>query len=264
MDPISDQNYLKNEQYRQGDHLDARIQLHRRYSVNPTVYFEWMYDLLDLQAGMKVMEVGCGTGELWRTNLPRLPDVLPVTMLDLSAGMAAAARATLNHDARFRFAAADAQHLPFSNGQFEQVIANYMLYHVPDIPLAVRELRRVLIPGGRLCAATNGRTHMIELHDLMQRFGLRVSQQYDFTARYGLENAPRILGDCFDHVEVVPFVDRLFVTDAAALMDYIRSMVGIWHFDPEGLTGIEQWVAGEIRDKGGFTIHKSGGVVLAW
>lgn len=264
MDPISNQEYLKKDQYRQGDHLDARIQLHRRFSVNPSNYFEWMYDLLDLQAGMPVMEVGCGTGEIWRTNQTRLPAELRVTMLDLSAGMAAAARTTLNGDTRFDFAAADVQHLPFSTGQFERVIANYMLYHVPDIPKAVRELRRVLAPGGRLCAATNSSYHMRELGDLMNRFGLRHSKLHDFAARYGLENAPGILGECFEHVEVVPFIDSLFVTETRALLDYIRSMVGIWNFPTGAEEGIEGWVNAEIQANGGFTIHKASGTVLAW
>lgn len=264
MDPISDQEYLKKDQYRYGDHLNARVQLHRRFSVNPTNYFEWMYDLLDLKTGMPVMEVGCGTGEIWRTNQPRLPADMQATLLDLSTGMAASARAVLNGDIRFDFAAADVQRLPFSTGQFERVLANYMLYHVPDISLAVRELRRVLAPGGRLCAATNSTGHMRELGDLMNRFGLRRSELHDFAARYGLENAPAILGESFEHVEVIPFIDSLFVTETRALVDYIHSMTGIWNFPPGAEEEITAWVNAEIQTNGGFTIHKASGAVLAW
>jgi len=264
MDPISDQEYLKKEQYRQGDRLDARVQLHRRFSTNPTVYFEWMFDHLQLQSNMQLLEIGCGTGELWRANLPRIPEMLKITLLDLSTGMAADARTNINNDPRFNFASADAQHLPFPGSQFERVIANYMLYHVPDISQAVRELRRVLVPGGVLCAATNSINHMRELHDLMLRFGLSVNTLPDFAARYGLENAPQILGEYFDHVEVIPFIDSLLVTEAGALTAYIRSMNGMWHFVPGALDKLEQWVVEEIRAKGGFSIQKASGVVLAW
>ncbi|MHB1120789.1 MAG: class I SAM-dependent methyltransferase, partial [Bellilinea sp.] len=113
MDPISDQDYLKKEQYRKGDRLDARVQLHRRFSTNPTVYFEWMYDHLQLQSNMRVLEAGCGTGELWRANLQRLPDGLKITLFDLSTGMAADTRTTVSNDSRFNLSSADAQHLPF-------------------------------------------------------------------------------------------------------------------------------------------------------
>ncbi|MHB0924609.1 MAG: class I SAM-dependent methyltransferase [Bellilinea sp.] len=264
MDPISDQDYLKKEQYRKSDRLDARVQLHRRFSTNPTVYFEWMYDHLQLQSNMRVLEAGCGTGELWRANLQRLPDGLKITLFDLSTGMAADTRTTVSNDSRFNLSSADAQHLPFASSQFQRVIANYMLYHVPDISQAVRELRRVLVPGGVLCAATNSNNHMRELHELLLRFGLSVNTLPDFAARYGLENAPQILGEHFDRVEVIPFVDSLFVTDATALTAYIRSMSGMWHFVPGALEDLEQWVVEEIRTKGGLSIQKASGLVLAW
>ncbi|HAL15535.1 MAG TPA: hypothetical protein DCP32_01910 [Anaerolineaceae bacterium] len=261
---ISDQNYLKNQQYRSGDNLDARIQLHRRFSTNPTIYFEWMFDQLNLQAGMQVLEVGCGTGEFWRTNLPRLPDNLRPKLLDLSAGMAAVARASVRQDTRFSFTTADAQNLPFGDRRFDVVLANYMLYHVPNIPQAVRELRRVLVPGGRLCAATNGTSHMQELRELMHRFHLQHAEVPDFVGRYGLKNAPSILRSSFEHVNVIPFNNTLFVTETQPLIDYIHSMVGLWNFPPDAELDLVKWVEFEIQTKGGFTIHISSGVVLAW
>lgn len=263
MEPNTEKNYLTLHQYRDGENLNARIQLHRRFSTNPAIYFEWIYDHLAFLPGMKILEVGCGTGEFWRVNHERLPAQLTATLLDLSPGMAAQSRISVNNDSRFSYCAADVQSLPFLDGQFECGIANYMLYHVPDISHAVRELRRVLVPGGLLCAATNGNHHMEELYDLMKRHGLKVSPEYHFTARYGLENAAGILGACFDQVEVIPYIDSLFVTDPDALMAYVRSMRGIWNLEPEAEIEMEVWLAAEIRKKGGFRIQKASGLVLA-
>ncbi len=263
MNPNTEKDYLTHFQYRDGENLNARIQLHRRFSTNPGVYFEWMYDQLAFQPGMKILEVGCGTGEFWLANHGRLPSQLAAALVDLSPGMAAESRTTVKNDPRFGFCAADVQSLPFTDTQFDRILANYMLYHVPDIPLAVRELRRVLAPGGLLCAATNGIHHMQELHDLMNRYGLKVNPEYHFTARYGLENAAEILGANFDTIEVVPYIDSLFITDAGALMAYIRSMRGIWHLEPEALVEMEAWLAAEIHEKGGFSIQKISGLALA-
>lgn len=263
MSLLHDQNYLKNDQYRQGDHLDARIQLHKRFSTNPSVYFEWMLDQLKTDKGAKVLDVGCGTGELWAANLRRLPPGVQAILMDLSAGMAVSARKNLPVQV-FNFGCADVQSLPFEEHRFDRVVANYMLYHVPDISLAVRELRRVLKPGGILCAATNGNQHMLELFQLMRQFSVTISTQADFTSRYGLENASHILGEHFAHVQIVPFTDSLFVTDASALLNYIHSMVGYWQVDPYADAAIKQFVEEEIRSKGGFTIHKASGAVLAW
>ena len=264
MTNVSDQNYLKDQQYRNGNNLDARIQLHLRFSTNPSSFFEWMFDQLNLQPAMNVMEIGCGTGAFWRANIQRLPTNIRSTLLDLSSGMVTAARSSVNRDARFSFAAADAQNLPFSDHQFDAVLANHMLYHVPNISQAVKELRRVLLPGGRLCASTNGTGHLRELRDLMRRFGLDDAAVPGSFARYGLDNAPEILGECFEHVEVVPFIDSLFVTETQPLMNYIHSMIGIWNVPKDVDFEIEKWINAEIAAKGGFSIQKIGGLVLAW
>lgn len=264
MDLISDPKYLKQEQYRQGNRLDARVQLHRKFSVNPVIYFEWMFDLVKIGEGMQVLEIGCGTGEFWRTNLTRLPKGLKPILADLSAGMVASARTILQNASPYSFCAADAQDLPFSTGYFDRVLANYMLYHVPDIPRSISELRRVLKTGGVLCAATNGMNHMVELYNVLQQFGVSGASLPSFTARYGLENAPALLGSSFEHVQVIPFVDHLFITETAPLMAYIRSMTGFWHLASDAEMELEKWVASEISHKGGFTITKSSGVVLAF
>lgn len=264
MNTVSDQNYLKSQQYRNGNNLDARIQLHFRFSTNPTNFHEWMFDQINLQPAMKVMEIGCGTGAFWKTNIQRLPANLQSVLLDLSSGMVSAARSSFNRDERFTFGAADAQNLPFGDCQFDVALANHMLYHVPNISQAVKELRRVLSQGGRLCASTNGTGHLRELRDMMRRFGLDDSAVPGSFARYGLDNAAEVLGEYFSHVKVLPFVDNLFVTETQPLMDYIHSMIGIWNVPDDAESAMDKWITAEIAAKGGFTIQKVGGVVLAW
>src|ERR1700683_2753522 len=64
---------------------------------------------------------------------------------------------------------ADITALPFRDGTFDVVLAAHMLYHVPDRPAAVRELRRVLAPGGVCIAVTNGARHLRSLRGLVER-----------------------------------------------------------------------------------------------
>jgi ubiquinone/menaquinone biosynthesis C-methylase UbiE len=63
----------------------------------------------------------------------------------------------------------DVEALPFDDDSFDLVLANYMLYHVPDLDQAIAELRRVLCPGGTLLAATNGQGHMHELWQMEEQ-----------------------------------------------------------------------------------------------
>ena len=63
------------EQYRDSSNLEIRIRLHERYSVNQETWFSWLFRQYHLENGMKVLEVGCGNGELWKKNAAAIPDV---------------------------------------------------------------------------------------------------------------------------------------------------------------------------------------------
>jgi SAM-dependent methyltransferase len=109
-----------------------------------------------------VLEVGGGEGEL----AERLQNELGVEVvgIDQSEGMVELQRSR-GVDARV----GDVRHLPFDAGEFDVVLAAWMLYHVPDLDGALAELVRVLEPNGRLVAVTNAVDHLQELSDLAQR-----------------------------------------------------------------------------------------------
>jgi SAM-dependent methyltransferase len=112
-------------------------------------------------APRRVLEVGCGRGELAERLLQA---GLEVVACDQSERMVELTRAR-GVDARV----AEVQDLPFPDGTFDVAVANFMLYHVPDVDRALAELRRVLRGGGRLVAATNGVDQLKELWELVGR-----------------------------------------------------------------------------------------------
>ncbi|NJN81943.1 MAG: hypothetical protein HC802_06415 [Caldilineaceae bacterium] len=74
MSDMTDSEILRTVQYKDSRNLDARIALHRDYSVNQYSFARWEFDhYLDLPADAKVLEVGCGPGSLWTENLDRIP-----------------------------------------------------------------------------------------------------------------------------------------------------------------------------------------------
>ncbi len=111
-------------------------------------------------APRRVLEVGCGMGQFAERVLAELD--VDLVAVDLSPRMVELARKR-GVDAR----AGDAQSLAFEDGQFDCVVANWMLYHVDDLELTLSELARVLVPGGRLVAATIGEEHMSEVWKLV-------------------------------------------------------------------------------------------------
>lgn len=110
----------------------------------------------------RVLEVGCGWGEF--TARIRDEVTQDVRAIDISPRMVELAR-----ERGVVADEGDVCAIPFPAQAFDCVVANWMLYHASDIDLAVSELARVLRPGGRLVAATNGTRHLEELWTLVGR-----------------------------------------------------------------------------------------------
>jgi SAM-dependent methyltransferase len=246
------------EQYRDPGNLTARASLHARFSTNRLgPWPEWVFGHLDLAADARVLDVGCGPGWLWRENTGRMHGDQRIVCADLSSGMVTEARGALD-DGRFGWLVCDVQALPFADGSFDAVVANHMLYHVPDLPTATSELARVLVDRGRLYAATNGRRHLLELSRLIDR------EPVGNVEAFGLETGPAVLERCFDDVEVVRHEDALRVTEVEPLVDYIRSMGSFWAgVDGERIPELRTRVAEEIDRRGSFDIQKDAGLITA-
>jgi len=254
---MDDRTYLREVQYRDDANLNARVELHRRFSVNPGDFQRWEFDQLELVARARVLEIGCGPGLLWAANLDRVPAGWEVLLTDFSSGMVEVARARLGGGA-FRYAVADARALPHPAAAFDAAIANHMLYHVPERPRAIRELARVLRPDGVLFAVTNGRGHMRELDDLMARLGRRGFGRE--SARFGLENGAAQLGEAFAEVELRRWEDALVVTEPEPVVAYVRSMPGS---DGVDSGAVRREAAAVIARDGAFRVGKATGIFVA-
>lgn len=268
MTNLTNQDYLRNQQYQNAGKLNARIALHERFSTNPQGWFPWIIEQMDLPPACHVLELGCGPGILWRTLLEQggweqLPAGWDVTLSDFSEGMLAQARHNLGGFNGFRFQVIDAQAIPFEAGRFDIVIANFMLYHVPDRPRALSEIRRVLKQGGCLYAATVGDHHMQELAALTGQFDPSGKvEQMRMGPEFSLENGQAQLEAFFDRVRLLRYPDGLHVTEAAPLIDYMLSTASFTHHDRRA--EFAAFVAQVFAAKGGvMDITKDSGMFIA-
>ena len=113
----------------------------------------------DVAAGARrLLDVGCGTGSMAADAVRRWRDV-ELDAVDASAGMLelavdAAERLPAADRRRLRFRQALADELPFDDGTFDLALSAFVLQLVPSRYRALREMRRVLRPGGRIAYVT--------------------------------------------------------------------------------------------------------------
>ena len=216
---IEPPNRLRDERYGDASRFGARVELHRRFATNPEPWHRWMFERLRLPPDARVLELGCGPALLWR-NADRIPSGWRVVLSDFSSGMLEAARSVLAPvDHEFELVVVDATETPFDAEAFDGVIANHMLYRVPDRERALSEIRRVMVAGGRLYAATIGRRHLQELYDLA---GIPNRPPQAF----GVENGGAQLQAVFDDVVFHEFPNVLRVTEAEPALAYVESIAG--------------------------------------
>ena len=131
-----DPEYLRNVQYGNAQRLQTRGSIHDRFSTNAVGWHRWLFDLIlerTSEATVDVVDLGAGTGALWRQNSARIPRRWKLRITDFSKGMMETATAALGAsgvDAQCSIV--DVQTVPFADASFDLVLANHMLYHVPD------------------------------------------------------------------------------------------------------------------------------------
>ena len=253
-------------QYRDSANFDARVRLYERFGTNPQSLLAWLFERIDLSAHGRVLELGCGTGNLWLENRTRIPKDAEIALSDLSPGMLAAAQRRLADVAdRFVWYRLDAQAIPFADDAFDVVLANHMLYHVPDRARALAEGQRVLRPGGCLHAVTNAWTHLIELRELCERFGLRTMMRpprpvADF---FDVETAAEEIAAAFGNVRAERYDNALEVTDAEPLVDYLLSVNDATRRTDPQLRRLVESVERQIERLGSFRIGATAGLLTA-
>lgn len=149
--------------YQSDEALRIRTDTYARYAVPQISFPEWALGCVRAWRGDEsILDVGCGPGRWYEAVQEHLPESTYLG-LDLFPAM------LREHPAPQRVTVADAEKLPFPEQSFDVVMANHMLFHVPNVELSLREFRRVLKPDGFVMATTNSIHTMPELQALLRR-----------------------------------------------------------------------------------------------
>ena len=251
---FTDRTALTARAYNEQGPLNARLAI-----------YDYQRDKVDLpgvaveslaQVRGAVLDAGCGLGTYVRRLRDERPD-LTVVPLDLSAGMGPAV-------------VGDVQALPLADGSVDAALAMHMLYHVPDIAAAARELRRVVRSGGMLLASTNAADDKAEVARLWagavaDLTGTRPTERHD-DGRFTTDDGA-LLGAAGWAVSVRTWRRAVVVPSAEPVVAFVDSMRGLAEADlPEGVTWpafldrVRGRVTAAVERTGAWTMHSHVGV----
>lgn len=246
------------KQYETSDNLSKRISIHEKYSTNKTGFGNWISSHYRITKNCTVLELGCGTGEMWsgRENVINMCSRLILS--DFSEGMLQTAKRNLKGYDNIEYQAIDIQDIPFENESFDIVIANMMLYHVTDINKALCEVKRVLKKNGIFYCATYGEHGIVEyLSGILGMYGTEDKTNKRFT----LQNGENYLKSLFEVVERHEYEDSLAVTDINDIVDYLYSLTSMSTLDPHYREAIRETLKNSMED-GVLNVPKEYGMFI--
>jgi SAM-dependent methyltransferase len=270
MYPATDPQTLRQQAYANDEKLRVRYMTHEQYTVPKVDFPEWALQRLNWRGDEQVLDVGCGPG-VYESALRHLFPGVTYYGLDFSEGMLE------KHPRKQSVVMADAQYLPYPSGTFDVVMANHMLYHVPDITRAIKECRRVLKPDGILMAATNSVETMPQFRELYKRAilvltapGKQVHLPMPVGNLFTLENGIRQLSRHF-YAVVRHDLPGAFVFDQIEpVMAYLESTRSMREPQlPPGVTWdsvmliVREQIKNQLNYVGELVVHKLSGVLVA-
>ncbi|WP_422804547.1 class I SAM-dependent methyltransferase [Streptococcus sp. FT1-55] len=212
------------EQYQKHNNLDIRVELHKRYSKNKFGFNNWIFSNYQITEDIKVLELGCGTGELWKNQLDVIDKMEQLIVTDFSSDMVEKTKSVIGNRDNVEYKIMDIQNISFENETFDIVIANMLLHHVDDIDKALDEVNRVLKKGGIFYCATFGENGVVDY--LASLFKNEINQELE-NKTFTLQNGKNYLIRYFNNVEKLIYDDELQVTNIDDLVQYIQSLRGI-------------------------------------
>lgn len=259
------------QQYLNDEALRIRQEIHIKYTVPKIDYVEWVIRSLEWRGDERVLDAGSGAGRYFKLLKSQWPNIT-YCGLDFSTGMLG------KHPAKGQILQADAQHPPFAPHSFDVIMANHMIYHLPDIDAGIEEFKRLLKPNGVLMVATNSTQSMPELQVLMRRAILlltrsgasQVQPPRPASDLFALENGTRKLSNHFYAVVRHDLPSKLVFPDIDPIMEYLESTRGLREPQlPDDVTWddvmliMRQQITHLVNHLGELVVNKLNGVVIA-
>lgn len=253
--------------------LAVRIDIHSKFGARDID--RWMLDLIQLQPGSKILDVGCGSGKQCFGYWDELKGNAEITGGDVSEDLLAQAKAeNTRRNTRIQFDYLDFN-LPFqyTNSIFDFVSCCFAIYYAENIPRTIKEMHRVTKPGGRLFTSGPMPDNKKLFYELIKEATGKSIPPMPGSSRYSTEILSTVKS-LYSSVELRIFENPLVFESVEPYMAYTRASMSedrkLWgslfvekdHFE-KIMIKIEEKAKERLEKDGNLTMTKVVGGILA-
>jgi ubiquinone/menaquinone biosynthesis C-methylase UbiE len=253
--------------------LQTRINIHDQFGGRNID--EWMLSILPLKPGISILDVACGSGKQCFSYYNHLKGNVKIIGGDVSKDLLAQA-AEANHKIGDPMTFVDLDFnkpFQFSDNTFDMASCCFAIYYAEDVPFTIKEMHRVLKPGGTLFTSGPMPANKQLFYDIIKEATHKTIPPMPGSSRYSTEFLTTIR-NTFSKVDVQIFENPLTFTEAKPFVDYTRASLSedrkLWgdFFKEKGdfekiMTAIQEVANRRIEKEGKLVMTKVVGGFLA-
>ncbi len=241
------------EQYASSKNLESRMSIYQ-YSIDSKTFSEWLTEQITPNNNVKILELGCGTGDLWK-DLKSSFHNCEILLSDFSEGMLQKAKENLGENA-FNYEIIDFHNIPYPDKTFDIIISNHNLYHALDLNKVLSEISRVMKDDGVFYSTTNSVEHLASLRELINITDDRIWPTSVLASVFGAETGTGILSNYFQYNDRRYYQNELQVKDFAPIVNYFMSVRDerVHQIIKQSMNKIQDKFETEIRQYGYYKV----------
>ena len=244
--------------------LQTRINIHEQFGGRDID--AWMLEKLNLTKGMKILDVGCGSGKQCIAFSDALDGEVDITGGDVSQELLDKARvASADKSAEIEYIELNFnERFPLEDNSYDLVTCCFAIYYAADIPFTISEMHRVLRPGGQLFSTGPMPENKQLFYEIIFEATQRPIPPMPGSSRYGSEILEAMKGT-FSKVETHIFENPLTFPSVDPFIDYTRASLSedrkLWRGLFQGADDFER-VMEQIRQAATQRFDRDGKLVM--
>lgn len=244
--------------------LQTRIDIHNKFGGRDID--AWMLELLDLQKGSKILDVGSGAGKQCYSYYDYLHGEADITGGDINQSLLTQARSqNTSTGNRIKFIDLDFnQRFPFEDDQFNLLSCCFAIYYSENIPYTISEMQRVLKPGGKLFTTGPMPENKQLFYDIIREATGKAIPPMPGSSRFASEIWGEIRSR-FSSADIHIFENPLTFESVAPFIDYTRASLSedrkLWSSFFQGKDDFERIML-EIQNVAQNRLEREGKLVM--